>query len=111
MHNGAQALTTHAADLQQHLISEDALETAGYILLYDQKKNDDAIAVFTRNVELYPENGNARASLGEGYMVAGNKPLAIENYELALKLVPNSNFVKSQLVKLRASDSKNEAAH
>ena len=111
VHTGAQALTTHATDLQQHLIPEDTLESAGYILLYDQKKYDDAIAVFTRNVELYPDNGNAHASLGEGYMVAGNKPLAIKSFERALDLAPNSNFVKSQLAKLHASDSKNEAAH
>jgi CubicO group peptidase (beta-lactamase class C family) len=111
VHTGAAALTTHATDLQQHLISEDTLESAGYILLYDQKKNDDAIAVFTRNVELYPDNGNAHASLGEGYMVAGNKALALESYERALKLVPNSNFVKSQLAKLRDGSTKTEAAH
>ncbi len=111
VHTGAKALTTHAADLQQHLISEDTLETAGYILLYDQKKNDDAIAVFRRNVELYPENGNAHASLGEGYMVAGNKSLAIESYKRAQVLVPNSTFVKSHLAKLGDSDTKNEAAH
>jgi CubicO group peptidase (beta-lactamase class C family) len=111
VHSGVQALTTHAADLQQHLISEDALETAGYILLYDQKKNGDAISVFRRNVELYPDNGNAHTSLGEGYMVAGNKALALKSYERALELVPNSNFVKSQLAKLHASDSKSEAAH
>lgn len=111
VHTGAVALTTHTSDLQQHRISEDTLESAGYILLYDQKKNDDAIAVFTRNVELYPDNGNAHASLGEGYMVAGNKALALESYERALKLVPNSNFVKSQLAKLCANDTKTEAAH
>jgi CubicO group peptidase (beta-lactamase class C family) len=110
VHTGSQALTTHAADLQQHHISEDTLETAGYILLYDQKKNDEAITVFTRNVELYPNNGNAIASLGEGYMVAGNKDRAIDCYERALKLVPNSNFVKTQLAKLRSSDTKTEAA-
>jgi len=110
VHTGATALTTHSADLQQHLISEDTLESAGYILLYDQKKNDEAIAVFTRNVELYPDNGNAQASLGEGYMVAGNKALAIESYERALKLVPNSRFVKSQLAKLQGTP-KEDAAH
>jgi len=110
VHTGATALTTHSTELQQHLISEDTLESAGYILLYDQKKNDDAIAVFTRNVELYPDNGNAQASLGEGYMVAGNKALAIESYERALKLVPNSRFVKSQLAKLQGTQ-KEDAAH
>jgi CubicO group peptidase (beta-lactamase class C family) len=111
VHTGAQALTTHAADLQQHLISEDTLETAGYILLYDLKKDDDAIAVFKRNVALYSDNGNAVASLGEGYMVAGDKALALETFERAQELVPNSNFVKSQLVKLRSGNSKTEAAH
>ncbi|HEX7158705.1 MAG TPA: serine hydrolase [Edaphobacter sp.] len=111
VHTGAQALTTHAADLEQHVISEDALETAGYILLYDRKKYDDAIAVFTRNIELYPDNGNAHASLGEGYMVAGNKALAIKSFERALELAPDSTFAKSQLTKLRSSDSKNEATH
>ncbi|HEY2038068.1 MAG TPA: serine hydrolase, partial [Edaphobacter sp.] len=110
VHTGATALTIHAADLNQHLISEDTLETAGYILLYDQKKNDDAIAVFNRNVELYPDNGNAHASLGEGYMVAGNKALALESYQRALKLVPNSRFVKSQLAKLQGTQ-KEDAAH
>jgi CubicO group peptidase (beta-lactamase class C family) len=111
VHDGAKALTTHAADLQQHVISEDTLESAGYILLYDQKKNDDAIAVFTRNVELHPDNGNAHASLGEGYMVAGNNALAIKSYERALELVPNSNHVRTQLAKLHASDTKSQAAH
>lgn len=111
VHTGAQALTTHTADLQQRLISEDTLETAGYILLYDQKKYDDALAVFTRNVELYPVNGNAHASLGEGYMVAGNKALAIKSYERALELSPNSAFARSQLAKLRAGDPENEAPH
>jgi CubicO group peptidase (beta-lactamase class C family) len=111
VHTGASALSTHAVDLQQHLLSEDTLETAGYILLYDQKKYDDAIAVFTRNVEFYPNNGNAHASLGEGYMVAGNKALAIKCFERALELSPNSNFVKSQLTKLRSPDTKSETAH
>jgi CubicO group peptidase (beta-lactamase class C family) len=111
VHTGAQALATHADDLQKHLVSEDTFETAGYILLYDQKKYDDAIAVFTRNVELYPDNGNAHASLGEGYMVAGNKTLAIKSFERALELSPNSNFAKSQLAKLRSENPKKEAAH
>ena len=108
---GAAALTTHSADLQQHKISEDTLESAGYILLNDQKKYGDAIAVFKRNVELYPDNANANASLGEGYMVAGSHDLAIKSYERALELAPNSNFVKSQLAKLHSSGTKSEAAH
>ncbi len=45
---------------------------------------------FFRGIKGYRESWNAFDSLGEAYMKAGNKELAIENYEKSLKLNPGS---------------------
>jgi CubicO group peptidase (beta-lactamase class C family) len=59
---------------------ERELNELGYNLL-GQKKIKEAIKVFQLNVEAYPESSNVYDSLGEGYMLNGEKALAIENYE------------------------------
>ena len=58
---------------------EDDVNTLGYQLL-NGGKIDDAIEVFKKNTELYPESWNVWDSLAEGYMNKGDKQLAIENY-------------------------------
>jgi hypothetical protein len=46
------------------------------------------------NVALYPEAWNVYDSLGEGYMLLGEKKLAIKYYEESLKINPdNANGV------------------
>jgi cytochrome c-type biogenesis protein CcmH/NrfG len=42
------------------------------------------------NVEAYPEAFNPYDSLGEAYMVNGDKELAIKNYAKSLELNPNN---------------------
>jgi CubicO group peptidase (beta-lactamase class C family) len=76
------------------------LNMLGYTLL-NQGKIDDAIKVFRRNTEMYPESGNVYDSLGEAYAAAGKKELAIENYEKSLKLDPKNAGAVEQLKKLR----------
>jgi tetratricopeptide (TPR) repeat protein len=49
-----------------------------------QKKLDEAIRVFERNVELYPKSANVYDSLGEGYENAGKLDLAVQNIEKAI---------------------------
>ena len=44
---------------------------------------------------------NTYDSLGEAYMMAGNKKLAIENYEKSIKLNPKSESGKAALAKLK----------
>jgi CubicO group peptidase (beta-lactamase class C family) len=79
---------------------EYTLNVLGYSLLA-QNKIDEAIAVFKRNVEEYPEFWNCYDSLGEAYMIAGQKELAIQNYEKSLELNPENTNGVDMLKKLR----------
>jgi tetratricopeptide (TPR) repeat protein len=80
---------------------EDELNSLGYRLL-NAKKFNDAIRIFQLNVEVYPQSANVYDSLGEAYMNAGNKPLAIANYQKSLLLNPKNGGAVSMLRKLNA---------
>jgi tetratricopeptide (TPR) repeat protein len=84
--------------------SDHAIETdineIGYRFLA-AKRYKEAIEVLTTNTKLYPNMWNTYDSLGEAYMMAGNKKLAIENYEKSVKLNPKSESGKAALAKLK----------
>jgi tetratricopeptide (TPR) repeat protein len=61
-----------------------------------------AIRILQLNVEAYPQSSNVYDSLGEAYMNAGNKPLAITNYQKSLQLNPKNAGAVSMLRKLNA---------
>lgn len=63
---------------------------------------NEAIDVFAVNVKLNPTSWNAYDSLGEGYALAGNKKLAIANYEKSLELNPANEAGKKALAILLA---------
>ena len=74
-------------------LSEMALNRLGYQLL-QTRKVADAIEIFKLNVELFPQAANTYDSLGEAYMVHGDKELAIANYKKSLELDPkNANAI------------------
>lgn len=74
--------------------AEDELVGLGYQLL-GSKQIKPAIAIFQLSVEAYPESYNTYDSLGEAYMVNGDKELAIKNYKKSLELNPqNANAVQ-----------------
>ena len=79
---------------------ENNLNATGYQLLELGKANE-AIEVFKVNVQLYPKSWNTYDSLGEAYAAAGNKPLAIHNYEKSLELNPKNESGKAALAKLK----------
>jgi tetratricopeptide (TPR) repeat protein len=81
-------------------VSEGQLNSLGYRLLGDDKV-DEAIEIFKFVVSEYPESYNAYDSLGEVYMVAGEKELAIRNYEKSLELNPENENAKEMLDRLR----------
>lgn len=83
-------------------INEQTLNALGYFLLQDSQTLD-AIAVFQRNVQEYPQSSNVYDSLGEAYMNAGQKDLAIANYEKSLQLNPNNQNGAEMLKKLRGN--------
>lgn len=77
------------------------LNMLGYNFL-NQQMTDEAIAVFKLNVKLFPDIANCYDSLGEAYMVSGNKSEAIKNYETALKMDPGNGNAKMMIEKLKS---------
>jgi hypothetical protein len=80
--------------------TERAINTIGYRLI-QMKRYDQAVAVLSWNVRDYPNSANAYDSLAEAYMNAGNKEMAIKNYERAVELNPRNLAAVEQLRKLK----------
>ena len=78
-------------------VTEEKFNQLGYTLL-GEKKYTEAIAIFSLNVELYPQSANVYDSLAEAYMLSGNKELAIKNYKKSLELNP-ANENAARLIK------------
>jgi cytochrome c-type biogenesis protein CcmH/NrfG len=64
-------------------------------------KNDDAIRVFQLNVQQNPNSSSAYSSLADAYAAAGQKDLAIQNYEKAVQLEPRNREADQKLKELR----------
>jgi len=65
--------------------AERDINSLGYNLL-GNKKIDEALAAFRRNVELYPQSANVYDSLADGFEAAGKPDLAIQNVEKAVEI-------------------------
>ncbi len=89
--------------------SERLLNRIGYELL-GKKKAGAAVAVFERNVKLYPESWNVYDSLGEAYAADGDVRLAVQNYQKSLKLNPDNANAKAALRELRDAPRPGAAA-
>jgi len=102
---GSQAALQRYTELKksgsaQYKVEEGTLNGLGYTLLFSGQ-TQDAIAVFQRNVHEYPKSANVYDSLGEAYMKAGQKDLAIQNYEMALHLDPKNENAIGRIKKLK----------
>ncbi|MBL7960431.1 DUF2911 domain-containing protein [bacterium] len=97
--NGARFAKATILEKQGKIAEADALRKAtaenaneiemnayGYEML-GQKKFDQAIEIFKTNTVRFPKSWNVWDSLADGYDQKGEKKLAIENYNKALKLV------------------------
>jgi len=82
------------------VVNENQMNRIGYDLL-GAKRVKDAIEVFKQNVADYPQSANTYDSLGEAYMINGDRELAIKNYERAVLLDPNNTNGIETLKKLR----------
>ncbi len=87
-------------ELRAGAIEERSINSLGYRLMR-QKKMGDAIELFQMNVQVHPGSSNAYDSLGEAYMIHGEKELAILNYEKSLKLDANNGNAEEMLKKLK----------
>ncbi|MGH9398914.1 MAG: DUF2911 domain-containing protein [Thermoanaerobaculia bacterium] len=86
------------------IATEADLNTYGYQLL-GEKKIDEAIAIFQRNVKEHPASWNVYDSLAEGYATRGDKKLATDNYTKALGMTADpaqKKRITEALAKLKA---------
>src|SRR5262249_25296587 len=68
---------------------ENDLNQYGYVLL-GQKKVDEAIAIFRKNVDAHPDSWNVHDSLGEALAIKGDKNEAVSSYTKALSMVKDA---------------------
>jgi tetratricopeptide (TPR) repeat protein len=83
----------------EELFGVGDLNDIGYGLLGDGQ-TEDAIKVFQANVALYPDEANTYDSLGEAFMKAGKRQLAIEACQRSLKLDPTNDNAAKMLAQL-----------
>ncbi len=84
-----------AAEGDAGMLGESTVNRLGYYYLYRREDPQTAIALFALNTRVYPGSSNVWDSLGEGYMVAGERERAIANYRRSLELDPdNANAVQ-----------------
>jgi tetratricopeptide (TPR) repeat protein len=83
--------------------TEVEINAYGYQLL-GQKKVDEAIAIFDKNVKDHPESWNVHDSLAEAYAIKGDKAKAIALYQKArgmTKLADQQKRIDVELAKLK----------
>ncbi|MDZ7626344.1 MAG: DUF2911 domain-containing protein [Ignavibacteriaceae bacterium] len=88
--------TSESSELKKEAFTNAAeadVNNLGYQLL-GGGKIDDAIEIFKKNTELYPESWNVWDSLAEGYMNKDEKQLAIDNYKKALGMAPEDQHAR-----------------
>jgi tetratricopeptide (TPR) repeat protein len=74
----------------------------GYTMLYGLKDVKKAIALFEYNISNFPNSANPYDSLGEAYLVKGDKAQAIKYYQESLKLDPNNQNAARMIQELKA---------
>ncbi len=79
--------------------NEEDLNGLGYELL-GARRFDAAIAILELNAREYPRSPNVYDSLGEAYMLAGQKEQALRNYRKLLELDPGNANARNVLQEL-----------
>jgi tetratricopeptide (TPR) repeat protein len=69
------------------ILPEQTINRLGYNLL-GRKELEKAVEVFSYNIKRFPKSFNAYDSLGEAYMIMGDKENAVKYYKLAVELNP-----------------------
>jgi len=84
---GLKGVEQHYRELSERfgfpVSAEQTINQFGYFLL-GQKKIEDALAAFKRNVELYPGSANVYDSLADGLEAEGKADLARQNVQKAV---------------------------
>ena len=86
----------------EYNLDEGEMNRAGYTLLQSGKVKE-AIAVFKINVQVFPESSNPYDSLGEAYLVDGQKKLALDNYKKTFDMDPKNENAKKIIDELEGN--------
>ena len=81
-------------------LPEDRMNALGYSLLRTGKK-EEAVAIFRRNTERFPQSWNVWDSLGEGLAELGRREEAIAAYRRSLELNPENANANAVIEKLQ----------
>lgn len=81
-------------------LPEVQMNRLGYALL-SKKMLDEAVEIFKLNVEEFPASWNVYDSLGEAYMLKGEREPAIKNYQKSVELNPKNEGGVAALKKLQ----------
>ena len=108
--DGIDAIDEHYANLSEHFgyeikIPEFLLNQLGYRYL-NQKSFNEAISVFLRNIENYPNSPNVYDSMGDAFVAAGQYENARKNYAKAIErgtvsADPNLQVFKNNLANVK----------
>lgn len=75
--------------IEKYLVYEEEFNAIAYNLL-ERKRIKEAIDVLKLSIKIFKESANLYDSLGEMYLLQGNKKLALENYKRSVELNPNN---------------------
>lgn len=87
----------------EHIVDQNILNSLGYNLIVE-RKFAEAINVLRLVAYAYPNSANAADSLADAYIAAGQKDLARQALQQALKLVPGDSSLDEESKKSMAKD-------
>jgi hypothetical protein len=83
---------------ESDILPEQRINSLGYYLL-GRKEYKKAVEIFAYNIKRFPKSFNTYDSLGEAYMIMGDKENAIKYYKLAVELNPgDTEYAKRILI-------------
>jgi tetratricopeptide (TPR) repeat protein len=88
---------------ERFLIDEISFNLLGYRLL-GEGRNEEAVAVFEMNVELFPDSWNVHDSLGEALAATGQTERALASYRRSVELNPENVNGQGWIERLEAGE-------
>ena len=84
----------------RYSVRRDAVNGLGFKLILEDKK-DMGLEILKFNAAEYSHESHVYESLGEAYLMTGNRELAVKNFEKTLELYPKNEFAKKRLKELK----------
>jgi hypothetical protein len=83
---------------ESDILPEQMINSQGYYFL-GREEYKKAVEIFAYNIKRFPKSFNAHDSLGEAYMIMGDKEKAVKYYKLAVELNPgDTEYAKRVLI-------------